>query len=136
MKQRLLWKCYLFLMVVPAIAVPTYFFLSQPEELDVSIEDVASIPFYITQLIGIYGLAYERTIGTRRSWKWIFVATVVDAVWASYSMYTEYICVAPFDMSYTFLVGFALGCLLFYGVLCLGLYKYSFGQSNIWAETT
>src|SRR3954471_18910897 len=86
MQRRWYWKAYFFLsasMVVLAIGFYLYpGYETAPSDI---VAEWASMPFYIVQLVGLYGFIYWRRVGHAKLWQLVFGVTVIEDVWTVYS---------------------------------------------------
>jgi uncharacterized membrane protein YhaH (DUF805 family) len=133
MKRRQFWKGYFFLMLAMAIGGFVLPFFVPPEDRGEVFEDLALLPLYIAQLVGLFGFAYSRAIATRRVWQLIFGATVLEVMWVLYGFVTV---VPPSELGSSFVVGVALIMVPFLTLLCVGLYSYAFRSTDLWAKAT
>ena len=134
MTRRRFWKGYFFLTVAMAIggfALP--FFVPPEARRELFFEDLALLPLYIAQIVGLFGFAYSRAIGTRRFWQLIFGATVLEAAWTLYGFIAE---VPPPELGSLFVIGVALTVVPFLTLVCVGLYSYAFRSTDLWVKTT
>ncbi len=132
------WKIYFFLMVamtIGGIVLPTVLSLDDSNETDSSevFEGFVLMPLYIAQLVGLFGYAYARSIATRRSWQWIFGASIAEALWMLYGFISE---VPLSDVGTVFVIGLGVTIVPLYLVLFVGLYSYAFRSPELWTKAT
>jgi len=133
MRLRRFWKGYFFLMVVLTIGgfVLPFFVSSEPSGEE--FEDLVLLPLYIAQLVGLFGFAYWRAIGTRRIWQLIFGATLLEAAWNLYRFATE---VPPSELGSLFIIGLTVTIVPLIALLVLALYSYAFRAPDLWTKAT
>src|SRR5688572_24954545 len=103
MGKRRLWKGYFFLMAALTIGGSILSFFVSTEPTGEEFEDLVLIPLYVAQLVGLFGFAYWRAIGTRRIWQWIFGATVLETGWMLYGFTTME--APPAELGSFFIIG-------------------------------
>jgi len=133
MKWHRFWKAFFFLMVALTIGGFVFPFFVLPEDRGEMFEDLVWLPLNIAQLVGLFGFAYSRAIGTRRIWQLIFGATVLEAAWVLYSLAAE---VPPSELGSSFVVAIAGFVVLLIALLCVGLYLYAFRATESWSKAT
>jgi len=133
MGQRRLWKGYFFLMVALTIGGYVLPFFVPAEPSGEEFEDLVLLPLYIAQLVGLFGFAYWRAIGTRRIWKWIFGATVLETAWMLYGFIRE---TPPSELGSFFMIGLTVTIVPLVVLLFLALYSYAFRAPDLWAKAT
>ena len=133
MSGRRFWKVYFFSMVVLTIGayVVPFFIASEPTGHEA--EDLALLPLYIAQLVGLFGFAYWRSIGTRRIWQYVFAATVLETAWMLDGFAAE---LPPSELASSFVIVLVVTILPLLGLLLFALYSYAFRASNLWAKAT
>ena len=133
MGQRRLWKGYFFLMVALTIGGYVLPFFIPAEESGEEFEDLVLLPLYFAQLVGLFGFAYWRAIGTRRIWQWIFGATVLETAWMLYGFVTE----SPqSELGSSFMIGLAVTIVPLLALLFWALFSYAFRAPSLWAKAT
>jgi FtsH-binding integral membrane protein len=133
MGKRRLWKVYFFLMVALTIGGYLLPLFVSAEPSGEEFEDLVLIPLYLAQLVGLFGFAYWRAIGTRRIWQWIFGATVLETVWMLYGFVTE---VPPSELGSFFMIGLAATIVPLLALLFWALFSYAFRAPSLWAKAT
>ncbi|MGH8223544.1 MAG: hypothetical protein ACREQZ_11280 [Woeseiaceae bacterium] len=96
-------------------------------------EDLVLLPLYLAQLIGLFGFAYWRAIGTRRIWQWIFGATVLETAWMVHGFVTE---IPPSELGSFFMIGVAATIVPLLALLFWALFSYAFRAPGLWAKAT
>jgi len=133
MGQRRLWKGYFFLMVALTIGGYILPYFVSAESSGEEFEDLVLIPLYVAQLVGLFGFAYWRAIGTRRIWQWIFGATVLETAWMLYGFVTE----SPqSELGSSFMIGLAVTIVPLLALLLWALFSYAFRAPGLWAKAT
>ena len=131
--RRPWWRVYFYLMVVLALgAYAVSFFVLTDIDANV-LRDVALLPLYLAQLVGLYGYVYVRRIGSHRIWQLVFVASIIEALWMAYDFTTV---AAPPELGQSFVVSVAIGTTVLLLPLWFGLYAYAFRSSSLWANAT
>src|SRR5882672_6424860 len=125
MKWHRFWKGYFFLMVAMTMGSLVLPFFVPPEDRPDGYEDLVLLPLYIAQLVGLFGFAYSRAIGTRRIWQLVFGATVLEQAWVLYGFVTA---VQPPELGSSFVIGLAAILMPLLILLCIGLYSYAFRE--------
>ena len=93
-------------------------------------ENLVLLPLYFAQLVGLFGFAYWRAIGTRRIWQWIFGATVLETAWMLYGFVTE----SPqSELGSSFMIGLAVTIVPLLALLLWALFSYAFRAPGLWA---
>ena len=131
MGQRRLWKAYFVLMVALTIggyALPLFVSI---EPSGGEFEDLVLLPLYLAQLVGLFGFAYWRAIGTRRIWQWIFGATVLETAWMLYGFVTE---VRPSELGSFFMIGLGVIIAPLLILLFWALFSYAFRAQGLWPK--
>jgi hypothetical protein len=133
MGQRRFWKGFFFLMVVLTIGGYALPFL-YPEEIGQNeFQDLALLPLYLAQLVGLFGFAYWRAIGTRRIWQWIFGATVLETAWMTHGFLSES---PPSELGSVFVIGLAATLIPLLALFLWALFSYAFRATHLWAKAT
>ena len=133
MGKRRLWKSYFFLMVALTIGGYILPYFVSAESSGEEFEDLVLIPLYVAQLVGLFGFAYWRAIGTRRIWQWIFGATVLETAWMLYGFVTE----SPqSELGSSFMIGLAVTIVPLLALLIWALFSYAFRAPDLWAKAT
>jgi hypothetical protein len=133
MKWHRFWKGYFFLMLAMTIGSLVLPFFVPPEDRPDGYEDLVLLPLDIAQLIGLFGLAYSRALGTRRIWQLVFGATVLEETWMVYGFIDV---VPPPELGSWFVAGVAAIALPLLILLCVGLYLYAFRAKELWSKAT
>ena len=107
------WKSYFVFIVL--ISIPLYMSGASGE----SLEFITDLGFLVIQLIGIYGLAWEKKIFSRMFWRIYFPLCVAWNLGHAY-----------FTFDGTITVVFTL----MYSPLLLGTYLYAFQRDNLWSQ--
>lgn len=133
MGKRRFWKAYFFLMVALTVSgfVLPLAFPADPEHQ--AFDDLVWVPLYLAQLVGLFGFAYWRAIGTRRIWQWIFGATVLETAWMVYGFVSE---APPSELGSFFAIGLALTIMPLVALLFWALFSYAFRAPDLWAKAT
>lgn len=134
MGKRRLWKSYFFLMVALTIGgyILPYYVSAEPSGEE--FEDLVLIPLYVAQLVGLFGFAFWRAIGTRRIWQWIFGATVLETVWMLYGFTATEI--PPAELGSFFMIGLTVTIVPLLALLIWALFSYAFRAPDLWAKAT
>ncbi len=133
MKCHRFWKGYFFLMVAMAVGGFALPFFVSPEDRAEGYEDLVLLPLDIAQLVGLFGFAYSRAIGTRRIWQLIFGASVLEEAWMVYGFVSV---VPPPELGSSFVIGIAAITVPLLILLCIGLYLYAFRANDLWSKAT
>ncbi|MGQ0511863.1 MAG: hypothetical protein ACT4P9_14770 [Betaproteobacteria bacterium] len=137
MGQRLFWKGFFFLMAGLTIGSYVLPFLYPTEMGENETQDFALLPLYIAQLIGLFGFAYWRAIGTRRIWQWIFGATVLETAWMTYGFLSESLSESsPSEPGSFFMIGLAATIFPLLVLFFWALFSYAFRAPHPWAKAT
>ncbi|MDH5352429.1 MAG: hypothetical protein OEX78_16600 [Betaproteobacteria bacterium] len=132
--KRRLWKAYFFLMVALTVSGYIFPFLVSAEPSGQEFEDVALIPLYVAQLVGLFGFAYWRVIGTRRIWQWIFAASVLETAWMLYGFATTDM--PPVELGSFFMTGVIATIVTLVALQMWALFSYAFRAPDLWTEAT
>ena len=132
-KWHRFWKSYFFLMVAMTIGGFVFPFFVPPEDRPDGYEDLVLLPLYIAQLVGLFGFAYSRAIGTRRIWQLVFGATVLEEAWMLYGFVTA---IPPPELGSSFVLGIAAITVPLLILLCVALYSYAFRARELWSKAT
>lgn len=131
MGRRRLWKAFFFVMVALTVGGYALVFVVPAEPTDRELEDLFLLPLYVAQLVGLFGFAYWRAVGTRRIWQWIFAATIVEVAWMIYGFVTE---AAPWELGAAFMIGLAATLVPLFALQLVALYSYAFRADDLWAK--
>ena len=132
MKRSWLWQGYFIFMAALTIGSLVFLFVYYPptDRFELASE-LAILPLYFAQLVGLYGFVYFRRFGSRISWKALFVATVVETVWMLYPDFGGLFLAYDLVLFLVMLVS----SLVFLPLL-VGLYSYAFRNSAPWLNAT
>jgi hypothetical protein len=125
--RRKWWKAYFFFalaVTVCGFAVVVFF----DDGADQLWWEWIDIPLYSLQLVGLFGFAYWRRLGSPSLWQFILVATVLYEAWNLYSMASD-----P-ELKETAHMGFVIttlaATLLLQVPMFIGLFLYGFGPRS------
>lgn len=93
-----------------------------------------SLPFYIVQLLGLYGFVYWRRFGYERLWQLVFAVTVIETVWTVYSVGDDLPDLEGYETG--LLAVMAVGGTALMAPLLVALFIYAFRSSRLWAEAS
>jgi hypothetical protein len=134
MGKRRLWKSYFFLMTALMISVYILPFFPSTDPGGWEFEELVLLPLYVAQLVGLFGFAYWRAIGTRRIWQMIFGATVLETGWMLYGLIS--IEPPPAELGSLFIVWLAVTIVPLLALQFWALFSYAFRVLDLWARAT
>ncbi len=135
MRRRWYWKVYFVLigaLTVSGIGL-SFYYPGETASLD-RIAEWASVPMYAVQLVGLFGFIHWRRIGSPLLWKFVFAATVLEFVWASYEMALETSVFSSDDLP--FFLSMAFGGIALLLPLLVALYIYAFRSQELWVKAS
>jgi len=133
MKWRRFWKGFFYAMVILTVGGFALRFFVPFEDHGEMFEELVWLPLNIAQLVGLFGFAYSRAIGTRRIWKMILGATVLEAAWVLFSIASD---APPSELGSWFFIAIVGFIVVLLALLCVGLYSYAFRATELWLRAT
>ena len=130
MPRRWYWKLYLLLTTLLTIGgIGLSFYFSEELTSIDHIAEWAALPMYLVQLVGLFGFVYGRRFGSALLWKLVFAVTILDLLWAGYSLFIDG---AAFANTVGAVFAFIMAAI--YLPLLAALYIYAFRSNNLWAR--
>ena len=133
MHRRWYWKIYLLLWAGLLVAGGCLMFYrwDETEPLD-RWTQLAAMPMYVVQIVGLYGFVYQRRIASPRVWMWVIGVTLLELIWTAYPIAVE---TEAFLAPDWFLVAWASVAITLSLPLLIGLCIYAFRSEQLWRGT-
>ena len=138
-QRSIFWRAYFYvfaLITTLVIALPYVDWFAPTLEFEPNAEDYGSHALAIIELLGLYGFAYSRKIGSRTIWKLVLVLSLSYSAYYTNSQWTE-VGLEFFDFfsSATLIAMAVVVCGLFLP-LWIALYRYAWTERQLWASRT
>lgn len=132
MHRRWYWKVYLGVMAVLLIGASILIVhdLREQSARDQLVQ-LASIPLYVAQLVGLFGFVYRRRIGSPLLWKLVLLASIAEVAWNGYETLNDTRDATSEQFGF-FLLGIVAAATIVDLPLLIALYVYAFRSSALW----
>jgi hypothetical protein len=131
-QRRWYWKAYFFLSAsMMALAIGFYLYPGYETAPSDIVAEWVSLPFYVVQLLGLYGFIYWRRFGHERPWRLVFAATVIEDIWTVYSFWSDLPDVQSEAGLFAIMVVTATALM---APALVALFIYAFRSPRLWAE--